>query len=71
MQVKKEKVEKFNKSLNSIENQEKAIYVAMIESVDESARVIEALEKNNLIENTLVILQQITEHLCHLNQVYH
>lgn len=56
LQAKEEKIEKFKKNLKEKENPRKAIYAAMIESVDESvARVIETLEKKNLTKNTLII----------------
>lgn len=54
--AKAEKIEKYKKLLVSPDKQKNPAYAAMIESLDEGiGRVISALEKKNLLENTVII----------------
>ncbi|MFY7910931.1 MAG: sulfatase [Emticicia sp.] len=56
VQAKAEKIEKYKKLLVSPDKQKNPAYAAMIESLDEGiGRVMSALEKKNLLENTVII----------------
>ncbi|GGD76856.1 sulfatase [Emticicia aquatilis] len=56
VQAKAEKIEKYKKLLVYLDKQKNPAYAAMIESLDEGiGRVMSALEKKNLLENTVII----------------